>query len=724
MGEYASSSRGREVVRRYFVAILAVSLLLLIPSIFLTYNSVERLLIEELHDSSLDRLEAVSSTVTTLHFSTIPATVALFEQKEVQRLMYGLENEGSDLLRRIELLQHAQLSNPIIDSVVVYNYRTQMFYPSAGGPQPAALFTDRKLIEVLNNIRRYGTYRYIPRQLGDRNVFTLIVGHLPTVGETMRGAMIVNIDERAFRALFASDQGGAETIVLSHDGTILSHPDMSRFGQTVRQAPIVEGVTRSEDAEGSFVTELGGKESLVTFATHPVMQWRFVQTVPADLVFAEIRDARNRTLLLVAAFLLFAVLATFVASRRLARPVQKLSARAEELHDYYESHRSLHRRDLLRALLLGEQGEDQVAWEAEDLAAIGADSHRIVLLVLLEREAVASVEEILEALRRHLSNSTHPVPLSPERGALVLPGSDLPPGKLGAKELLRRLIPQEAELPFPGAYIGVSSLTNKRSSLAAAYRDAVEAASARFRDDGRKLFFHEETTVVSGGYKLPEEAVERLLREVKGRHLRRAKEILHTLLDDVRSYRYDDFTFLAQYLLYEASRHIGSTAPDSVSSELGRLRASTDWLTDVSQLERRLLEVFETYAEAGDSGGSSRRNQTVQRVVAQIDGNYRDKNLSPASIADGLSLSTNYVRRMFKEEHGVSVSDYITQLRLEECKRRLLSEDVAVKELFGEVGFSSYNYFFETFKKNTGMTPLEYKRRYLGEENLSHSFHS
>ena len=742
--------RSRNVTVRYFVFIFAVSVLIALPSILLTYRTVERVLIRQLYATSLERLEQASSAMTTLHFSTIPATVQLFEQKEVQRLMYGTRNEGRLLLDRIELLRHARLSNPIIDSIAVYNYRTDMIYPSRGGPVPVSHYEDAVLVDMLHDISHYGAYRYIPRRVEDKNVFTLIVGNLPTDGRVMRGAVVANIDERLLRGLFEvglSEELG-ETIIIDRNGTVLSHPRVEEFGRDVGATPHVARVLGAAEPQGVFVTEIDGESSVVTYTTHPAMGWHFLQTIPTNRVFSELHRARNATLAILAGVFVAAVGATLIASRRLAKPVQKLSDRVRGLHDqylidgidgggeiglefmdrtlelvdtrmntlsnYYRLHREVHRRELLHALLAGEVDERIVNWEEEDLRPIAPDRERLVVVVRLASHGDDELNALLRGCREAFAVSSEPVRTAGDRGALIVSRSEFSPGALGRREVAdrTRAALRDGTTDVLGAVVGISSSSNRDRSLALLYQEALSATNERFRGDGRRLFFYEESHDETEPYRLPEGEIERLLREVKGGALDRAEQILETLLDEVRYHRYDDFTFLAQYLLYESQRHlsVGGGPESDTLVEITELRSSTHWLVDLHALRSRLTTIFRRYVEERRTARPSKRSNVVERILEAVEGEFTDCNLSPKSIAAGVGLSTNYVRRVFKAEMGVSLSDYITRIRMEECRRSILDLDIPIKVLCKRVGFASYNYFFETFKKHTGMTPIEYRR--------------
>lgn len=81
-------------------------------------------------------------------------------------------------------------------------------------------------------------------------------------------------------------------------------------------------------------------------------------------------------------------------------------------------------------------------------------------------------------------------------------------------------------------------------------------------------------------------------------------------------------------------------------------------------------------------------------------------------IADFLSLSVPYFSRLFKEEIGVTFSEYVTVKKIEAAANMLQFSDYSAVEISNLFNFSSHSYFIKVFKKHMGMTPKEYRKNY------------
>lgn len=92
---------------------------------------------------------------------------------------------------------------------------------------------------------------------------------------------------------------------------------------------------------------------------------------------------------------------------------------------------------------------------------------------------------------------------------------------------------------------------------------------------------------------------------------------------------------------------------------------------------------------------------------------YLDSSLSLESVAEKLKISSSYLSRIIHAELNTSFTDYIHSLRIEEAKTYLLNpefSDYTITSIGLEAGFNSRSSFFDIFKKETGQTPLEYKK--------------
>lgn len=99
--------------------------------------------------------------------------------------------------------------------------------------------------------------------------------------------------------------------------------------------------------------------------------------------------------------------------------------------------------------------------------------------------------------------------------------------------------------------------------------------------------------------------------------------------------------------------------------------------------------------------------ETVKRWVAANYNQHADLN----TLAGMVFLTPSYLSKLFKQETGLTLTDYIIEIRIRQAKQLLKhAPDLKVHEIGTVVGYPDPAYFNKLFKKTVGVTPNEYKR--------------
>ncbi len=123
------------------------------------------------------------------------------------------------------------------------------------------------------------------------------------------------------------------------------------------------------------------------------------------------------------------------------------------------------------------------------------------------------------------------------------------------------------------------------------------------------------------------------------------------------------------------------------------------------------LRIARTPADRRAAGDDPRIMQTVSAVTAWINGHYPEK-ITLAGLAERFFVSPYYLEKKFKESTGFSINQYVIDRRMGEAQRLLIFETAGIKEIALAVGYENLQYFYATFKKYTGVTPLDFRRRF------------
>ncbi len=90
-----------------------------------------------------------------------------------------------------------------------------------------------------------------------------------------------------------------------------------------------------------------------------------------------------------------------------------------------------------------------------------------------------------------------------------------------------------------------------------------------------------------------------------------------------------------------------------------------------------------------------------------------DENIKLENICNFAGVSKNYFCNFFKKETGKNIWEYLTDIRISNAKKLLESTDLKNYEISLKIGYEDPAYFSKLFKKQTGLTPRDYKRSIL-----------
>ncbi|MBR5011767.1 MAG: helix-turn-helix transcriptional regulator, partial [Clostridia bacterium] len=85
--------------------------------------------------------------------------------------------------------------------------------------------------------------------------------------------------------------------------------------------------------------------------------------------------------------------------------------------------------------------------------------------------------------------------------------------------------------------------------------------------------------------------------------------------------------------------------------------------------------------------------------------------ISLDDIASKFFFSKSYIISCFKNEFGISPKQYIIQKKIETAKNMLLETDMSIKAIAEMLHFADSHHFSNTFKKQTGMAPVEFRMK-------------
>lgn len=114
-------------------------------------------------------------------------------------------------------------------------------------------------------------------------------------------------------------------------------------------------------------------------------------------------------------------------------------------------------------------------------------------------------------------------------------------------------------------------------------------------------------------------------------------------------------------------------------------------------------------------------SKNIVKCIDYIYMHIRDR-VTAKELALHCSLHPSYLSRLFREEVGIGINEYIRQAKVESAKNMLRYSEDSYLTISNNLAFSSQSHFVKVFREQTGMTPKEYRDKYyrkgLGETDV------
>lgn len=130
---------------------------------------------------------------------------------------------------------------------------------------------------------------------------------------------------------------------------------------------------------------------------------------------------------------------------------------------------------------------------------------------------------------------------------------------------------------------------------------------------------------------------------------------------------------------------------------------------NLDEVKSYYVELCETLIENIEKSRAQDQANLVTRAISYINNQYGNIKLDVQMVCEHLHVSTSYFSRLFKTETNETFVEYITRKRMEKAKELLKTSNMKVFEISQVIGYEDPHYFSYNFRKQTGMTPTEFR---------------
>lgn len=160
------------------------------------------------------------------------------------------------------------------------------------------------------------------------------------------------------------------------------------------------------------------------------------------------------------------------------------------------------------------------------------------------------------------------------------------------------------------------------------------------------------------------------------------------------------------HLLHKSDKTMSDVAPGHTLTGALHLKPFASAL----ELSRWALGTLTLIQEDSDLKLQNGRTQLVKKIREYID-NHLSEGISLQALAEHIYLHPSYAAKIYRQETGESVTDYLFRIRMERAVYLLKNSNEKVQDISAELGYQNTAYFIKVFKEHFRLTPHEFRNK-------------
>ena len=187
-------------------------------------------------------------------------------------------------------------------------------------------------------------------------------------------------------------------------------------------------------------------------------------------------------------------------------------------------------------------------------------------------------------------------------------------------------------------------------------------------------------------------------------HLKFALPPVYDIANITEQVNFDDHPVLDKYIFCR-NMHSAKNIIQDVVNEVNKKLPDYDIISSLL-----LKSVIFTAVRKSAAEIHINTNLDLDSVILYIHENFT-KNINNNTLSEHFHFHPNYINNVFKRYTGKTVHQYIIELRITNAISLLKESDLSIDEIARATGFYDCSYFSKYFKKATGVSPKEYRKK-------------
>ncbi|HEY5583163.1 MAG TPA: helix-turn-helix domain-containing protein [Ruminiclostridium sp.] len=731
---------------------VSITLTIIILSAVL-YFSFESIVLQINTSFVKDNLTQVSYSGTQMNKTAYSLLMQMNADSDIRDMLFNYMPEIEQLTLSQNSLSSFVSVNPFVQSIYVYNGFNDKIYDSGTTSWSRDGFYDKEILYILDNFQKYQVLTPITRVIRNNtlnsssgiqsNVYTYVFfdTQLNKDSNKLDNAIVVNISESFIKDMInaMSSNKSNEIFIIDSTGTLLQTNTSSKILSKITDRSYIQKIILSPDSQGSFVDSVDDRKSLVTFASSSVMDWKIICVTPYEIIMDKINYMKYKVIIICCILFTIGILASYLLAKRINSPINFMQNKLSSLQIEQRHNLVLQKQMFLKTILqsgISSNLENTLETLKEFGVKIDPLEKYIVIMLKIDhyfdfcnkynssdrslfRFSIMNISsEICEA---HFKNET--LDLDDDHMVMIVNASDSIEQIQLIKEVSTSIIESILTYLNFSISISISSISQDISDLNTKYDEALEASQYRVYSGSNSILMYQDIMVKhSKLFSYPIQKENKFIEALMLGNMEVVQTIFNDILATTTSYSYNSFSLTLLRLttaIHIALDNFEKNSNYQIGYDFSRFIMDLNKIEYLDDIQKHFFGLFEYIFEKLLERKDTKYDELITKVIELINHNYSDNNLSIDSIAETIGISSSYIGKLFKKFTSNTISDHITQTRLEASKKLLASTDFSVDKITETIGLSYSNYFYKIFKKTYGITPNEYKQKLLQQKNSS-----
>lgn len=661
----------------------------------------------------------------------------MYEDQTIQNWIYS---KGDDPLldaAALQTLSKYLSKESFFEGAYLFNMRREKVMDFKVGLLPFSEFSDQVILE---RVKRQDPFllRYFHYESGGKSYISLVIP--PSyVKKEHYGYLVVLLNAQVLQNYLLSGEGSEESDT-DYRVTLIDRSGQAVLGQTDEN--VMESVrdARTGAKKGSYELKADGQTLYVNYADLDSQDWTLYSLSGMEQFRQQVTRFQETIVLGSILLLIVLLLAVLWNSHVFFKPFRTLAAQIHGKHGVQaksdmdairqsvvllRDHSPLIKTEYLRRWILqGRLGNS--AWETLSresdilefewirMAVVKIDSfyetterYDFASQRLLKYAIGNIAEEVLSAKDRAIEV----VDFGDDHLLLLVGMADQAADFMDDLGQLSRMVNRFIQLKIT---IACSSVRHVRDDLRTVYDDLCELTLLKFLSGDDKIYTEQEYERYADlPYQPDDTLLDLLIQSIRSGKEEPSFQLLEQWFARLQTMKYSECQFQLKLMFFSFVKSF------SKLTTVHNVKGIENHLKKFATLEDIHLwmktEISRIISLLGDQKSLNRKGKVVEEMIEYIRYHIHDPRLSVESIADHIELSAKYSRQLFLDHYGMSLSNYILNMRIEKVKELLTKTDMSVAEIAQQAGFQTKSHFFTAFKKATGMTPAQYRCRRMDE---------